>query len=70
MRGMISQAQSRLAIVQAGLGAVLGNIVGGAITSAIGIEMSFIVMSIVIIGATAAIFFAYNAYKARQPANV
>lgn len=45
VEGKISQGQSRLAIVQAGIGAVTGNILGGFMTSRFGIHRSFMVMS-------------------------
>ncbi len=45
MEGKISQGQSRLAMVQAGIGAVAGNILGGLMTDHFGVHRSFMVMS-------------------------
>ncbi len=45
VEGKISQGQSRLAIVQAGIGAVAGNILGGLMTDRFGVHHSFMVMS-------------------------
>ena len=45
MEGKISQGQSRLAMVQAGIGAVAGNILGGLMTDRFGVHRSFMVMS-------------------------
>ena len=64
--GMISQAQSRLAIVQAGLGAVVGNVVGGAMAGALGVSMAFIVMAVFVLVCTAGFYISYNAYKAKR----
>lgn len=64
--GMISQAQSRLAIVQAGLGAVVGNVVGGAMAGALGVPRAFIVMAVFVLVCTAGFYISYNAYKAKR----
>ncbi|MBS6955322.1 MAG: MFS transporter [Enterocloster asparagiformis] len=49
VEGKISQGQSRLAIVQAGIGSVAGNILGGLMTDRFGVHRSFMVMSACIV---------------------
>ena len=43
--GKISQGQSRLAMVQAGIGAVVGSILGGCMTERLGVSLSFAVLA-------------------------
>ena len=49
MEGKMSQGQSRLAMVQAGMGAVMGNILGGLMTDYLGVRLSFVVMSVCVL---------------------
>jgi MFS family permease len=49
VEGKISQGQSRLAIVQTGAGAIVGSILGGVLTQAIGIRATFMLMAGVMI---------------------
>lgn len=44
--GKISQGQSRLAMVQAGIGAVVGSILGGCMTERLGVSLSFTVLAV------------------------
>ena len=46
VEGKISQGQSRLAMVQAGIGSVSGNILGGFMTDRFGLHRSFMVMAV------------------------
>ena len=49
VEGKTSQGQSRLAMVQAGMGAVMGNILGGLMTDYLGVRLSFVVMSVCVL---------------------
>ena len=49
VEGKMSQGQSRLAMVQAGMGAVMGNILGGLMTDYLGVRLSFVVMSVCVL---------------------
>ncbi len=70
--GKLSQAQSILAMLQLGLASILGNIFGGRIVEALGLQTAYTAVSGAVFGLTALILASYLIYKSgekkRRPA--
>jgi MFS family permease len=64
-----SKGQSILAIVQAGIGSIVGNIAGGFLVDAFGLKQSFRIMTSVVVSTTLVILFFYMLYRKRTRKN-
>ena len=64
-----SKGQGILTITQAGLGSIMGMILGGRVIEAIGMRQSYIVVGCVIVGVsfvTILIYIIYNKHRSRN----
>lgn len=67
--GKQSQGQSTLAIMQMGVGSVIGNVAGGYLVDALGIEKAYTLMSVVILITTLMIITIQAIYRRNEPAH-
>lgn len=66
-----SQGQSILAIVQAGIGSIVGNVAGGMLVDVFGLKNSYIIMTVTVISVTVLILIIqiiYNKVLIKKPA--